>query len=248
MNGSSGSYSVQAQVPRGDVQTLVAAAGAGLVPITTIAPVAAGDLRQGSADYVIVAYDSLLNAAQSLAAQEQAAGLTTTIVPVSSLYDQFGAGVPDAAALRAFFTATAGWARVPQYAVLLGSASYDSHGYLQSGAPDLVPTGYVITHYMGRTASDLALVTATQGGVPTLALGRLPARTPSEAAALVAKLGAYRTTAHSWGTQASLVADNGADQATFEAASETLAATLGSTTVERLYASQLGTGTGARPS
>ncbi|MDQ2809437.1 MAG: C25 family cysteine peptidase [Chloroflexota bacterium] len=245
VTSSGGSYSVQAQVPRGDVQTLVAAAGSGLVPITAIAPVAAGDLHSGSADYVIVAYDSMISAAQQLAAQEQAAGLTTTVVPVSAIYDQFGAGVPDAAAIHAFFAATAQWSHVPQYAVLLGSASYDSHGYTQSGAPDLVPTAYVLTHYMGRTASDMALVTPTNGTLPTLALGRLPARTPSEATALVAKLGAYRSTAHTWGTQASLVADSGEDQATFESASEVLAGTLGSTTFERLYAGQLGTGTSA---
>ncbi len=245
VTGSAGGYSVQAQVPRGDVQTLLAAAGSGLVTVTAVAPVAPGDLRQGSADYVIVAYDSMMSAAQSLAAQEKAAGLTTTVVPVSALYDQFGAGVPDAGAIRAFFAATAQWSHVPQYAVLLGSASYDSHGYTQSGAPDLLPTGYVTTQYMGRTASDMALVQGANGALPTLALGRLPARTPAEATALVAKLGAYRTTSHSWATQASLVADDGPDQATFEAASENLATTLGGTTVERLYAGQLGAGTGA---
>ncbi len=245
VTGSAGNYSVQAQVPRGDVQTLLAAAGSGFVSPTAIAPVAAGDLHSGSANYVIVAYDSMLSAAGQLAAQEQAAGLTTTVVPVSAIYDQFGAGVPDAAALTAFFAQTQHWPTAPQYAVLLGSASYDSHGYTQSGAPDLVPTGYVTTQYMGRTASDTALVLGSHGNAPTLALGRLPARTPAEATALVAKLGAYRTSSHTWGTQASLVADSGADQATFEGASEALAGVLGGTSVERLYESQLGTGTGA---
>ncbi|MDQ2807761.1 MAG: C25 family cysteine peptidase [Chloroflexota bacterium] len=239
VNGSGSNYSLLAQVPRGDVKTLLAAAGPSLVPVTVSGPVAAGDLHSGNAAYVIVAYDSMISAAQTLAAQEQAEGLTTTIVPVSAIYDQFGAGVPDAAAIHAFFVATQSWATVPQYAVLLGSASYDSHGYTQSGAPDLVPTSYVVTYYMGRTASDAAL------GAGNLALGRLPARTPDEAAALVAKLGAYRTSSHTWGTQASLVADSGDDGPTFEGASETLAGTLGSTTVERLYASQLGSGTSA---
>ena len=236
-------YRLLAQVPRGAVTALLAAAGAGLLSPTGILPVAADDLHAGGADYVVIAYDSLTVAGQQLAGQEQAEGLTTKVVPVSAIYDQFGSGVPDAAALRAFLAATAHWQPAPRYVALLGSASYDSHGYTQSGAPDLVPTGYVQTQYMGRTASDSSLLADAATGP---ALGRLPARSPAEAAALVSKLAAYRNTAHRWATQASLVADGGPDTALFEAASETLAGLAGSLRLERLYVSQLGPDTGSR--
>ncbi|MDQ2807796.1 MAG: C25 family cysteine peptidase, partial [Chloroflexota bacterium] len=234
-------YGVQAQVPRGDVTALLAAAGTGFVTPTNILPVAAGDLHTGSADYLVIAADSLLAAGQQLAGQEQAEGLTTSVVPVSAIYDQFGSGVPDAAAVRAFLAATAAWQPAPRYVALLGSASYDSHGYTPTGAPDLLPTGYVPTYYMGRTASDSSLLTSPANGP---ALGRLPARSPAEAAALVGKLGSYRSTAHRWGTQVSLVADGGPDGATFEGASEALVGLLGGRSLERLYVRELGSNAG----
>src|SRR5439155_953844 len=82
-----------------------------------------------------------------------------------------------------------------------GRASYDAHNYLNLGSADLVPTGYVNTTFTGRTPSDSSLVLGIHAPPPThllaptvpagVALGRLPAHDPAEAAALVGKLVAY---------------------------------------------------------
>ncbi len=239
-----------AQVPGAGTHQLLAAAPAGLIAATSINPVVSDNLRSGGADYVVIAADSLLTAGQQLAALHSADGLRTRVVPVSAIYDQFGTGAPDPAALAAFLTLShRDWSPAPRYAALLGSASFDAHNYLNGANPDLLPTGYITTAYAGRAASDSSLALpqgrqATPGGIlrPVLALGRLPARSPAEAAALIAKLQAYHTTTHTWTTAIGLVADAG-DLGDFDRASEALSTHLGSTTVERVYESHYGSGT-----
>jgi hypothetical protein len=175
------------------------------------------------------------------------------VVPVSAVYDQFGSGAPNATAITAFLAwSQRAWAPAPRYAVLLGSASFDAHNYLNGANPDLLPTGYVTTAYTGRTASDSSLVLAggtagdrTGSSRPFIALGRLPARSPAEANALVAKLAAYHATTHSWTAEVGLVADAG-DSGDFDRASETLHGRLGSHSSQRIYESTYGTGTTAQ--
>jgi hypothetical protein len=235
-----------AHVPGTGSRQLLAAAPNGMVSADSISPVAAVNLRNGGAEYLVIAADSLLAAGQQLAALHAADGLTTRAVPVSAIYDQFGNGAPSAEAITAFLAWSArSAAPAARYAALLGSASYDAHNYLNGANPDLLPTGYFTSAYTGRTASDSSLVLlrdateAPGANIPFLALGRLPARSPAEATALVAKLGAYQTTAHAWSTQVGLVADGG-DGGDFDRASETLIHLLGNRSLERVYESQLG--------
>jgi hypothetical protein len=236
-----------AQVPGAGTRQLLAAAPAALIAPTSITPVVSADLRSGGADYVVIAADSLLAAGQQLAALHSADGLNTRVVPASAIYDQFGTGAPDPAAIAAFLDwSHKRWAPMPRYAVLLGSASFDAHNYLKGANPDLLPTGYITTAYAGRAASDssLALAQVAPGGIarPVLALGRLPARSPDEARALVTKLQAYHTTTHTWTAEVGLVADAG-DLGDFDRASDALNKRLGTDKVERIYESHYGSGT-----
>jgi hypothetical protein len=239
-----------ARVPgTGNRQLLIAAPG-GFVAAGSITPVVSDNLRTGGADYVVIAADSLLAAGQQLAALHSSDGLSTRLVPASAIYDQFGNGAPDAAAIAAFLDwSHRAWSPAPRYAALLGSASFDAHNYLNGANPDLLPTGYVMTDYSGRAASDssLALSQGTLAGAdggrhPFIALGRLPARSPAEAAALVAKLQSYHATTHHWITEVGLVAD-AADSGDFDRASEALSTRLGSHAAQRVYESSYGAGT-----
>ncbi len=242
-----------ALVPGAGTHQLLAAAPAAMITAASINPVVSDNLRTGGANYVVIAADSLLGAGQQLAALHSADGLSTRVVAASAIYDQFGTGSPDPAAIAAFLTLVhRDWSPAPAYAVLLGSASFDAHNYLGGANPDLLPTGYINTAYGGRAASDssLALPQGRQGvpgGIlrPTVALGRLPARSPAEAAALVAKLQAYHATTHTWGTDVGLVADAG-DMGDFNRASEALSTHLGTHSVERVYESQYGSSTAAQ--
>jgi hypothetical protein len=241
-----GSYTLRYTPTQGDQnaaqRTVLAAGPGGLLAPTEISPVSLTKLSTGSADYLVIAHDSLLGAAQQLAAYHASTGLRTAVVPVSAIYDQFGTGRPDPAAIRTFLSTARKWAVAPRYVVLLGAASVDPHNYLGLNTPDLVPTDYTMTSFSGRTATDGALLPA---GANPPALGRLPARTAAEATAVVNKLISYMTTAHSWPQTATLLAD-AADSGRFDISSEALAGVLGSTPTERLYESQIGGPTAAR--
>ena len=104
-----GRYTLHYSPTAGGERTVLAAGPGGLLAPSEISPVATTSLRSGNADYVVIAHDSLLGAAQQLAAYHAGTGLRTTVVPVSAIYDQFGTGRPDPAAIRAFLVATAQW-------------------------------------------------------------------------------------------------------------------------------------------
>src|SRR5262249_16603228 len=87
ISNSGGTYTVQAQVPGSGLgpHALLAVGGAGRDSPTQILPVSATDLHTGGADYLVLAYDSLLPAAQQLAALHNAEGLQTAVVPVHAV-------------------------------------------------------------------------------------------------------------------------------------------------------------------
>jgi hypothetical protein len=235
-------YTLRLTPPTTGLRRLVAVGPSGYVTPARIEPTSPVSYRSGAAAYVIVAHDSLLAAADRQAAYHTQEGLPAVVVPVSAIYDQFGTGQPDPAAIAAFLAYTQhAWQPAPRYGLLLGSATVDPHNYLGQHAGDLVPTAYVATSFSGRTASDAHLRPVGS----ELALGRLPARTAAEADAVVTKLITYAGSAHHWPATVTLLADS-ADAGRFDRASDALTATLGATRIEPLYESQLGTATAGR--
>jgi hypothetical protein len=233
---------LNATVSGSGLRTLLAVGATGRVAPASITAVSADSVTGVAADYVVVAYDSMLAAAGQLAAARAGEGLTTAVVPVSAIYDQFGSGAPSAAAVTDFLTRLqTNRNGVRGYVVLLGSASYDGANYLGYGNTNLVPTGYVTTAALEWVASDAKL--ASGNGTPGLAVGRLPARTPQEADAIVSKLLAYGATAHTWTTKAALVSDQADSSNTFDVFSDRLADTLVNQAPTRIYESQYGAGT-----
>jgi len=74
--------------------------------------------------------------------------------------------------------------------LLVGDASFDPKNYLGRGDFDLLPTKLIDITLM-ETASDSWLADFDGDGIEDFALGRLPARTVEEAAAMVGKIVAY---------------------------------------------------------
>ncbi|HYC87703.1 MAG TPA: C25 family cysteine peptidase [Thermoanaerobaculia bacterium] len=143
--------------------------------------------RGNAADLVIVTARAFTPAAEMLAAKRNAEGIVTKIVDVQDLYDEFGYGERGPDALRELFSRTRSWKRAPRYAILLGDASFDPRNYMGLGTYDYVPTKLVNTTYL-KTASDDALADFDGSGIPSIAIGRLPARTLAEAEAMIAKI------------------------------------------------------------
>jgi hypothetical protein len=168
----------------------------------------------GGADLIVVTVPQFRPALEPLVAARRAAGLRVAVVDLAAVYDAFTFGRPDPAAIQALVRrATTSWTPpAPRFLLLAGDASYDPVGHLKGPEADLVPTRLIQTAHTGWTASDVwfALPDDAPTAHPALAVGRFPAQTAGQLAAMVAKTLAYEAgeTAGAWRTRALLVADN----------------------------------------
>jgi len=168
----------------------------------------------GGADMIILTVPQFRAALQPLVAARQAAGLRVAVVDVATVYDTFNHGRADPAAIRTFVQdARAHWTPpAPRFLLLAGDASHDPRHYLGGPEADLVPTHLVDTAFTGRTASDVwyALPDASASARPALAVGRFPAQTAAQLAAMVAKTLAYEQSdpTAAWRSRAFFLADN----------------------------------------
>ena len=171
-----------------------AAAPAGLLkPAAMQLPPSPLETPANGADYIVIAHPSLVEAVQPLLTWRQEQGLRTTLVTTEQVFDRFSQGVPDPAAITDFLRwASTEWpGPAPRFVLLAGDASYDPRDFSNGPNKDLVPTHFHPTTEMGETAGDNPLADITGDGLPDLAIGRLPAQTPAQMAAMVAKTIAY---------------------------------------------------------
>jgi hypothetical protein len=192
-----------------------------------------------SADYIIVTHHSFLDAAHRLAEFHQGRGMQVAVVDVQDIYDEFNHGIFHPGAIRDFLAhAYHEWQEpAPAYVLLLGDASRDYKDYLGLGEGNFVPTHLFETAFLGETPADSWFV-AVDGDddLPDLLIGRLPARTPEDAAAVVDKTIAYAEAAdhEEWHGRALFVADD--DEEAFSEVCEDMVSYLPSHYVsQRLY-------------
>jgi len=146
-------------------------------------------------DYLVVAPPAFLAAAESLATRRSLTldGFVSPRAAVATtdrVFAQFGAGLADPVAIRNLLVyATRHWAAAPTYVCLLGDASEDPKNYSGFNVPDFVPTypNYFDTTIRVQFISDdwFAFLDGPGDQLFDLAIGRLPARDPLDAVALV---------------------------------------------------------------
>ncbi|HEX9202551.1 MAG TPA: C25 family cysteine peptidase, partial [Vicinamibacteria bacterium] len=163
------------------------------------------------ADYILLAPQAFLAAAQPLLDLRQRQGLAVKAVALEQVYQDFGHGEATPQAIRDFIAyAYHFWqSPSPRYVLLLGDASYDYKDFLHTGVVNRVPPLLVKTSFLW-TASDTAYAAVNgEDLLPDLALGRLPAASVSEAEALVEKVIAFESSGLTLSAgPAVLVADN----------------------------------------
>ncbi|HET7433543.1 MAG TPA: SdrD B-like domain-containing protein [Thermoanaerobaculia bacterium] len=187
------------------------------------------------AQLVIVTNRAFLAAAKTLKATRDAQGISTAVVDVQNLYDEFSYGHHSPQAIRDFLErALASWKVKPRYMILLGDASFDPRNYLGIGSFDFVPTKMIATAYL-KTSSDDWFADFAGSGIPSVAIGRIPVRTAEQAAGVVSKLVARATpSTEPWAKTVEIVADapNGFP---FDRAADTLATAIPSSfTTDRI--------------
>jgi hypothetical protein len=148
-----------------------------------------------NADLVIITYGAFMTQAQNWANYRTLQGFNVQIVDVVDIFDEFGYGQPGAASINAFLQyACTSWQTAPQYALLLGDASYDPKNYEGHGYLNLVPTKIVNTLYE-ETGSDEALADFNGDGLAELSIGRIPALTGQVVTDAFNKVQAFETPA-----------------------------------------------------
>lgn len=170
---------------------------------------------------------------ERLVALREAGGLRTAVVDVADVFDEFAFGYPAPQAIRDFLAfAHANWQPpAPRFLLLIGDASYDFKDNWNFGTTCLLPAPLRYTEHFGETAVDDWYGRGSgDGTLSELAIGRLPAADPAQAAAMVDKIIAYETAwnSKSWERRVLLVADDyDADwEAVFGTMNEDLAALL----------------------
>jgi hypothetical protein len=225
---------------------LVASPNGLLTPRVAISAPSSLRNRDNQADFILIAPQAFLPAAQPLLERRQGQGLSTRGVSLEEVASVFGNAQPSAEAIKGFLAfAFHSWARPsPRYVLLLGDSSYDPQHFLTTSFPAPLPALWTRTSYLW-TVSD-PMLTAVNGddSLPDLAIGRLPAASPEEARKLVAKVLDWEDLGQSLDGRAVFVADNPDDAGDFEADSIDIARSfLAGRDIQQIFLSRLGSET-----
>ena len=207
-------------------------------------------------DMLIIADPALMGQAARLAQVHlQQDGLQCAVVSSVQVYNEFAGGSPDPAALRdyvkMFYDRSAGDStKRPRYLLLFGAGSFDykdritgnTNGvpaYESASSLDPLNT-YTSDDFYGflKDEDDVNIVDGSN--LLDIGVGRIPARTVAEAAAVVDKIVHYADakTQGPWRNEINLIADDGDQNLHFQDA-ETFAATVTAaspvTTVDKIY-------------
>jgi hypothetical protein len=223
----------------------LAASSQGLLSPRVFAPLRSS-LRstRNQADYVLIAPQAFLPAAQTLLQHRQDQGLSTLFVSLEEISSVFGHGQPSAQAIRDFLSfAFHSWTRPsPRYVLLLGDSSTDPRRFNASAWPAPLPAAWSRTSYIWTVSDPTLAAVNGDDSLPDLAIGRLPANTLEQAHALVAKLIDWENAGFSLDGAAALVADNPDSAGDFEANARDIATSfLATRNPELIFLSQLGT-------
>jgi hypothetical protein len=214
--------SVSLLVPGTGQRTLLALASDLPTP-ASVAANATSSWRQplNGADLVVITRKEFAASLDPLVSLRQRQGMSVAVVYIEDVYDEFSFGQKTPQAVKDFLLyAATSWKKKPRYVLLGADASYDQKNYLGLGDSDLVPTKLFDTQYM-ETACDDWFVDFNNDGVPELAIGRLPARTATEALTMAAKIARYNSQPPA---DTMLLASDMSDTFDFTSASEDLRA------------------------
>lgn len=183
-----------------------------------------------SADMLVIAAPSAIDPAPGgaldllLAHRLATQGLTSRVIEIGQVYDEFSGGRRDADAVRSFLTyaftnwrGPAGTDPPPAYVLLVGDASLDFKNTLQRGDwVDQVPSPIMVqfSNIIGYYSSDNWLASCNgPDQIPDLVIGRITTRTPSASAAVFDKIRTAEISppAGAWKGHAILAAGDGHD-------------------------------------
>ena len=161
------------------------------------------------ADYIVITHPTFTEGIQPLVEFRRSQGLTTMVVEIGDIYDEFSDGLFNPLAIQKFLRYTYNnWQQpAPTYVVLVGDAHYDykratvelyrrdpSFRGTYNLYPIFVPTFHGWAPESGETAMDQRFVNVSgEDPLPDMLIGRLSVQTPEELATMVEKIINYET-------------------------------------------------------
>ncbi|MEM8606274.1 MAG: C25 family cysteine peptidase [Myxococcota bacterium] len=186
----------------------IATAEATLSPSSSWADVAS-NWRNGAirARHVIIAPAPFTDEAEALAEYRRADGLTSEVVELQDIFDEFSFGTPDPNAIRAFLAyAYDNWEEPPEFVVLAGDGSFDFRDVYGFGGNFIPPL--MALSLDGILSSDSLLGdVAGSDGLAEIAVGRLPVSSEAALEASIARIIDYEGAFESLDDRALLLAD-----------------------------------------
>lgn len=206
IEGGPGNYSLRFSPSSPEDVYLALTPSAILSPVWTAPKAELPNFGQG-ADYLVIAPQALISAAERLADYRTSQGHTGRAVALEAIYDTYRGGIPDPNAIRDFLAEAASWPLAARYAVLVGEGSLDYRNLLGHGG-NLIPPKMVQTPN-GLFSSDLSLGdVAGDDGVPEVIVGRLSVVNTAELDSWINKLIAYESGLATSEDSLLLLADN----------------------------------------
>jgi len=149
------------------------------------------------ADYLIITHSDFYTESLRLADHRLSPEFRVDVIKVDDVYDEFNGGKMDPQAIKVFLAyAYTHWQPpAPLYLLLVGDGNYDPRNYTGVNEPNYIPA-YLkqVDPWLGEVAADNRYVTFVGGDtLPDMYLGRLPAKTSAQAAAMIDKILAYET-------------------------------------------------------
>jgi hypothetical protein len=161
----------------------------------SISGVRVTDIRQSTnqADFIIISGEAYKNTLESLKNYREEQGLSTIIITIEEIYDEFYHGDEGPEAITNFLKfANEEWSDPkPKYLLLVGDATYDYRNYLGSQGSDNVPSIMIPVEYSGETVSDSRMADVDGDLRPDFAVGRWPVNNVDEVEALIERTFAY---------------------------------------------------------
>ncbi|MDO8391354.1 MAG: C25 family cysteine peptidase [Actinomycetota bacterium] len=204
------------QVAGAATQARYVFSAAGAVRSPAVAPLpVASNLLSGKADYVMITNGALVDGLAPLVAYHKSRGLKVKVIDVADIYRAYSHGVVDAAAIDAYLAVAIPKLKL-RWVLLVGADSVDYRDYLGIGSFSLLPSPYGSTGSSITYAPlDPAYADWDADGIPDVALGRMPARTPDELATMISKTLEYANSVPQRSAVLASDANDGIDYAGF---------------------------------
>jgi len=173
-------------------------------------------------DYVFITHQELMNATQTLANYRESQGLSTMVVDINELYNQFNYGIYHPIAIKSFLAYTFdNWSVPPSYALLVGGGHWNMLGHQgwstnYEGGPIFIPPNLAfVDPWQGEVDSANLLATVVGDDIlPDLAIGLMPVNNSADLNVAIDKIISFESQSRQdWHQNILFVADNVPDAA-----------------------------------